>query len=165
MTQTDQRIMRIRIPVPLIREMDTVILKGVGGYTTRAEFIVDAIQERILELSIDGVEDAGPPPVAGERPGHDHDSRQRTLVSTAHRPRSVAAHASDDGPSRTAARASSFRERRGSEPPGGPAALRAPQPRLPVAVGTHAARRDDSRPADADRGLLHRGPQGGLAVR
>ena len=55
--------MRMRLPVPLIREMDAVIISGVGGYSTRAEFIVDAIQERILELTIEGVEDAGPPPV------------------------------------------------------------------------------------------------------
>lgn len=64
MSQVDQRVMRIPIPVPLIREMDAVILKGVGGYATRAEFIVDAIQERILELSADGTEDAGPPPAS-----------------------------------------------------------------------------------------------------
>ena len=55
--------MRIPLPVPLIREMDAVIISGAGGYSTRAEFIVDAIQERILELTIEGVEDAGPPPV------------------------------------------------------------------------------------------------------
>lgn len=67
MPETEQRVMRIPIPVPLIREMDAVILKGVGGYSTRAEFIVDAIQERVLELSVDGIEDAGPPPAAVER--------------------------------------------------------------------------------------------------
>ncbi len=55
--------MRIPLPVPLIREMDAVIINGVGGYSTRAEFIVDAIQERILELTIEGIEDAGPPPM------------------------------------------------------------------------------------------------------
>ena len=55
--------MRMPLPVPLIREMDAVIISGAGGYSTRAEFIVDAIQERILELTIEGVEDAGPPPV------------------------------------------------------------------------------------------------------
>lgn len=64
MSEADQRIMRIPIPVPLIREMDSVILKGIGGYSTRAEFIVDAIQERILELSAGGSDDAGPPHVA-----------------------------------------------------------------------------------------------------
>ena len=63
MSEADLRIMRIPIPVPVIREMDAMILEGAGGYSTRAEFIVDAIQERILELSAGGTEDAGPPPV------------------------------------------------------------------------------------------------------
>lgn len=68
MSGPDQRIMRIPIPVPVIREMDAVILKGVGGYSTRAEFIVDAIQEWILELSVDSIEDAGPPSVSPIEP-------------------------------------------------------------------------------------------------
>ena len=54
--------MRIPLPVRLIREMDAVIINGIGGYSTRAEFIVDAIQERILELTMEEVVDAGPPP-------------------------------------------------------------------------------------------------------
>lgn len=58
---TDQRIMRIALPVHLIRQMDEVILAGIGGYSTRAEFIVDAISERVLELTISDVEDAGAP--------------------------------------------------------------------------------------------------------
>src|SRR5438132_8513516 len=62
MVEPEQRIMRIPVPVPLIREMDAVIIKGLGGYTTRGEFILDAIQERLLELTIVGTEDAGPPP-------------------------------------------------------------------------------------------------------
>ena len=68
MTPAGQRIMRIPLPVPLIREMDAVILKGLGGYATRAEFIVDAIQERVLELSIGVVEDAGAPPAPPRAP-------------------------------------------------------------------------------------------------
>ena len=61
MSPAEQRIMRIPIPVPLIRDMDALILEGPGGYSTRAEFIVDAIQERLLELSVGVVEDAGAP--------------------------------------------------------------------------------------------------------
>lgn len=64
MADQGQRIMRIRLPVALIREMDAAIISGAGGYATRAEFIVDAIRERILELTIEGVEDAGPPPAS-----------------------------------------------------------------------------------------------------
>ncbi|NOX23399.1 MAG: hypothetical protein GXP36_09955 [Actinobacteria bacterium] len=61
MIDKQRRIMRIPLPVPLIREMDAIILQEVGGYVTRAEFIVDAIQERILELTIGDEEDAGAP--------------------------------------------------------------------------------------------------------
>jgi len=61
MADTGRRIMRVPLPVALIRDMDAVILEGPGGYSTRAEFIIDAIQERILELTIDTEEDAGPP--------------------------------------------------------------------------------------------------------
>lgn len=53
--------MRVALPVPLIRDMDAAILEGLGGYSTRGEFIVDAIQERVLELTADGEEDAGAP--------------------------------------------------------------------------------------------------------
>ena len=60
MSPADQRVMRVPLPVTLIREMDSVILDGLGGYATRAEFIVDAIQERILELSVGVIEDAAP---------------------------------------------------------------------------------------------------------
>ena len=62
MNDLKQRVMRIPLPVRLIREIDAVIINGVGGYSTRAEFIVDAIQERILELTMEEVEDAGSPP-------------------------------------------------------------------------------------------------------
>ena len=61
MSEQDQRIMRIPLPVALIREMDSVITKGVGGYMTRSEFIVDAIQERVLELTVSIEVDAGAP--------------------------------------------------------------------------------------------------------
>jgi hypothetical protein len=67
MADHERRVMRVALPVPLIREMDEVILKGVGGYSTRAEFIIDAIQERVLELTVAEIEDAGPP-VAGNTP-------------------------------------------------------------------------------------------------
>lgn len=80
MAYQGKRIVRIPLPVPLIREMDTVIINGIGGYSTRAEFIVDAIQERILELTIEGVEDAGPPPMA-PRGAPDKPGSPQTLAS------------------------------------------------------------------------------------
>jgi len=65
MTEPEQRIMRVVLPVTLIRAMDAVIIKGLGGYTTRGEFIVDAIHERVLEMTVDVAEDAGPPAAGG----------------------------------------------------------------------------------------------------
>lgn len=59
--------MRVALPVPLIRAMDRAILQGLGGYTTRAEFIVDAIEERILELTVEGTEDSGAPTHAPDK--------------------------------------------------------------------------------------------------
>jgi len=65
MVELDQRIIRIPLSVALIREMDAVIIQGIGGYATRSEFIVDAIQERVLDLTVPREEDAGPPPGYG----------------------------------------------------------------------------------------------------
>lgn len=61
MVDDEKRIMRIILPVRLIREMDSVISSGAGGYATRSEFIIDAIQERILETSIRADEESGAP--------------------------------------------------------------------------------------------------------
>ena len=66
MAEIDQRVVRIPVPVRLIREMDAVVIEGIGGYATRAEFIVDAIQERILELTIASSEEVGATPVPDE---------------------------------------------------------------------------------------------------
>ncbi|TDN92215.1 hypothetical protein EV279_1733 [Microbacterium sp. BK668] len=48
--------MRVALPIDLIHDMDEVIIKGIGGFATRGEFIIDAIRERILELTLTGVE-------------------------------------------------------------------------------------------------------------
>jgi hypothetical protein len=49
------------MPVALIREMDTALAAGAGGYTTREEFIGDAVRDRLLELQYDPA-----PPGPGE---------------------------------------------------------------------------------------------------
>lgn len=61
-----ERVMRVPFSVDLIRQMDAVITEGRGGYETRREFIVDAVQERILELTVHDEVDAGAP--ASETP-------------------------------------------------------------------------------------------------
>lgn len=48
-----RRIVRIPMPVSLIREMDTALAASAGGYTTREEFIGDAVRDRLLELEYD----------------------------------------------------------------------------------------------------------------
>ena len=52
-----------RIPIPgrLIRETGTVIIEGIGGDATHAEFAVDAIPERIDELTVALSEQIGAP--------------------------------------------------------------------------------------------------------
>lgn len=61
MDPSANRVLRVALPVPLLRRMDAVILSGAGGYTTRAEFILDAIEERITEVTIPEEEDAALP--------------------------------------------------------------------------------------------------------
>jgi hypothetical protein len=75
--RSDARVMRIVVPVGLIRDMDALIVRGDAGYETRAEFIVDAIQERLIELS--GVKeiDAGAPMPSGQA----GDTRQRAKLT------------------------------------------------------------------------------------
>lgn len=58
----DERIIRIALPVHLLREMDAVVTSRIGGYETRAEFVLDAIRERILEISIQAAPEVTPPP-------------------------------------------------------------------------------------------------------
>lgn len=58
-----RRIVRIPMPAGLIREMDTALAANAGGYTTREEFIGDAVRDRLLELEYDHA-----PPGPGEQP-------------------------------------------------------------------------------------------------
>lgn len=60
----DSRIVRVPLPVDLIRQMDQLILSGRGGFQTRAEFIREAIEAQVLEASY---EPAPEEPTALER--------------------------------------------------------------------------------------------------
>ena len=62
MSNIQHRIIRVPIPVLLIRDIDSLISKGVGGFATRTEFIVDAIQERFFELTFGSPQDEFPVP-------------------------------------------------------------------------------------------------------
>ena len=47
----NRRIVRVPIPISLIRKMDQLIVSGTGGYETREEFINDAIENHVLEMT------------------------------------------------------------------------------------------------------------------
>lgn len=46
----DIRLVRSILPAQLVREVDELVLSGIGGYTTREEFIREAIQNHVLEV-------------------------------------------------------------------------------------------------------------------
>lgn len=46
-----ERIMRVPLSLDLIRRMDKLLVQGAGGYQTRADFIRDAIEAYVLELT------------------------------------------------------------------------------------------------------------------
>jgi hypothetical protein len=68
-----RRIVRIPMSLVLIREMDTALVARAGGYTTREEFIGDAVRDRLLELEFEPAppgpgETTALPPHDGHRP-------------------------------------------------------------------------------------------------
>src|SRR3954470_8761881 len=48
--QSDARLARIVLPVQLLREVDQLVLSGRGGYGSRQEFFLEAIQNHVLEV-------------------------------------------------------------------------------------------------------------------
>jgi hypothetical protein len=48
--KTDERIVKIPLPLGLIREIDESIVAGLGGYSTRTEFFRDAAEGLLFEL-------------------------------------------------------------------------------------------------------------------
>ena len=60
----DERVVKILLPVSLIRQLDEAIVAGLGGYSTRAEFIRDAAEGLLLELKYEQAPDEPAPPSA-----------------------------------------------------------------------------------------------------
>lgn len=52
----DLRLVRILAPSSLLREVDGLVLQGRGGYETRQEFFLDAIENQVLEVKYGSVE-------------------------------------------------------------------------------------------------------------
>ncbi len=48
--RTAERVVKIPLPLVLIREIDEAIVSGLGGYSTRTEFFRDAAENLLLEL-------------------------------------------------------------------------------------------------------------------
>ncbi len=44
------RLVRVRFPSALLKQIEEFLEAGVGGYTDRSELVVDAVRERLLEL-------------------------------------------------------------------------------------------------------------------
>jgi Arc/MetJ-type ribon-helix-helix transcriptional regulator len=66
---SDERIVKAPIPLQLIRQMDDLLVSGIGGYESRAHFIRDAIESFILELTY---------PEAPQEPSRIPDQRSRS---------------------------------------------------------------------------------------
>lgn len=47
----EQRVVKLLLPLPLIRSVDRLLVEGVGGFTTRNEFVREAIESYLLELT------------------------------------------------------------------------------------------------------------------
>jgi hypothetical protein len=57
----DSRIIRVPVQVGLLRSMDALILNRVGGYESRAEFVREAIEALVMELTYEPAGDLGSP--------------------------------------------------------------------------------------------------------
>lgn len=44
---SDRRVMRVALPVELVRQMDLLITSGTGGYRTRTELIEDSLRQQV----------------------------------------------------------------------------------------------------------------------
>jgi hypothetical protein len=47
----DQRVVKLLLPLAIIRQMDGLLLDGIGGFTTRNELVREAIESYMLELT------------------------------------------------------------------------------------------------------------------
>lgn len=46
----DRRLVRVLTPAPLLREVDALVRQGLGGYESRQEFFLDAVENHLLEV-------------------------------------------------------------------------------------------------------------------
>lgn len=60
MSSGNERLLRVALPAELIRRLDEALLQHIGGFETRSEFVREAVDNLLLELSYDV---ASPEPV------------------------------------------------------------------------------------------------------
>jgi hypothetical protein len=63
--RTDERVVKIPLPISLIRDIDEAIVAGLGGYSTRTEFFRDAAEGLLFELKYEPA--PAEPPAASAR--------------------------------------------------------------------------------------------------
>lgn len=73
----EERIVKIPLPIPLIREIDEALVSRLGGYSTRTEFFRDAAEGLLLELKY---EPAPAEPTTRSEPERSPTRSSETLV-------------------------------------------------------------------------------------
>lgn len=71
----DNRIIRVPLPVALLRSMDALILNRVGGYESRAEFVRESIEALVMELTYEPADEL-------QRGTASEDDERKRLAST-----------------------------------------------------------------------------------
>lgn len=72
----DERLLRVALPVGLIRRLDEALLQRLGDLTTRSEFVREAVENLLLELSY---ESAPPEPGSLKTSSNSHSKTAATL--------------------------------------------------------------------------------------
>ena len=155
---SDVRLVKVPMPLGLIRRMDEAVVRGQGGFSTRAEFLQEAAENLLVELTYDEAppeprgrpaEARAPAPSSDGRPGEpiepDGDASESALLVPLEVLDAVPAWEREElrrrGPGRQRGACGSWcrrRERRRGQR-AGPAAGSA-QPRLPEPRAAHRRR-------------------------
>ena len=64
----DVRLVRLPVPARLLREIDDLVLSGRGGYETRGELMIDALQNHVLEVKYGAAEGGQRPLLSDSEP-------------------------------------------------------------------------------------------------
>src|SRR5512132_1352427 len=79
----DVRLVRLPVPARLLREIDDLVLSGRGGYETRGELMLDALQNHVLEVKYGAAEGGQRPLLSESEPKPPAPTRTSTNGSSA----------------------------------------------------------------------------------